>query len=72
MKLFRKIIIYSVSDSQYIVMYIPLLSDDSVNNDRFWATARKHVPTATNTHATIEFLLRPFRNVIRKEQSSDE
>jgi hypothetical protein len=36
----------------------PLLSGDSVYNDRFWATARgQHVPAATNTHETKGLLL---------------
>jgi hypothetical protein len=35
----------------------PLLSGETVNNDGFWERHGKHVPAATNTHATTELLL---------------
>jgi hypothetical protein len=38
-----------------------------IYHDRFWATARKHVPAATNRRAPIEVLLRGLcREVMRK------
>jgi hypothetical protein len=53
-------------------MYIdPLLNSDSLKDHRFWAGLGKHIPAATNTHATTELLLETeCFYVVRAQMSS--